>query len=402
MLTFFVISFLTNILGPIIPDIIRDFDLNLGFAGFLPFAFFLSYGVMSIPAGVLVEKYNEKVAMAGAFFISSLGALLFAMHPTFPIAMLSLFIIGLGMAVLQVAINPLLRVSGGEEHFAFNSVLAQLFFGLASFISPLIYSYLVNNLNDVHANYSGIMKFLAVNTPNTMPWVSLYWVFAVTSILMVIVLLLSKFPVVERAEDEKAEGWKTYKKLLKDKQVIIFFGGIFLYVGAEQGVANWMSQFLYTYHNYDPQTEGAQAISLFWGLLTAGSFLGLILLKFIGSRTVLKMFTAATIVALFLALFGSAEISYYAFPAIGFTISVMWSIIISLALNSVKSHHGAFSGILVTGIVGGAIVPLIVGWLSEFLGLRVGMLIIFIALAYIYWIGVWARPLIDNKRVGSN
>ena len=75
------------------------------------------------------------------------GSLAFALTPRFGVALASLFLIGIGMAMLQVAINPLLRVAGGEEHFAFNSVMAQLVFGLASFLSPRIYSYLVRELS---------------------------------------------------------------------------------------------------------------------------------------------------------------------------------------------------------------------------------------------------------------
>src|SRR5690606_11792730 len=134
---FFVISFLTNILGPLIPDIIKDFEVSLTLAALLPFAFFIAYGVFSIPSGVAVERYGEKKVILCAFLIAFLGALLFTLLPTFPIALLSLFLIGSGMAMLQVAINPLLRTAGGEEHFAFNSVMAQLAFGLASFASPL-------------------------------------------------------------------------------------------------------------------------------------------------------------------------------------------------------------------------------------------------------------------------
>src|SRR5690606_40483863 len=86
---FFVISFLTNILGPIIPDIIESFDLSIGLAGFLPFSFFVAYGVMSIPSGILVEKYKEKPVMVAAFFMAFSGALLFALVPSFPIALRS-------------------------------------------------------------------------------------------------------------------------------------------------------------------------------------------------------------------------------------------------------------------------------------------------------------------------
>src|SRR5438270_10340815 len=146
MLTFFVISFLTNVIGPLIPDIIKGFHLSLTLVALLPFAFFIAYGVMSIPSGMLIEKYKEKKVMIAAFVVAFFGSLLLALMPGYLTAVLSLFLIGSGMAMLQVVINPLLRTSGGEEHYAFNSVLAQLIFGLASFLSPLVYSYLVLNL----------------------------------------------------------------------------------------------------------------------------------------------------------------------------------------------------------------------------------------------------------------
>ena len=152
MLTFFVISFLTNILGPLVPDIIKGFKLNLTLVAVLPFAFFIAYGFVSIPAGILLEKYNEKKIMTAAFIVSFVGAFMLALFPNYLTAVISLFLIGCGMAMLQVVINPLLRVSGGEEHYAFNSVLAQLIFGLASFISPLVYSYLVVDLKAPSGN----------------------------------------------------------------------------------------------------------------------------------------------------------------------------------------------------------------------------------------------------------
>src|SRR6201987_1114999 len=145
-LTFFVMSLLTNILGPIVPDIISSFRVSLAAAAFLPFSFFIAYGVMSIPAGFLVERFGEKPVMIAAFLAGTAGSLSFAFHPSYQVAGVSLFVMGSGMATLQTAINPLLRVSGGEENFAFNSAFAQLIFGMASFLSPQVYSYLVENL----------------------------------------------------------------------------------------------------------------------------------------------------------------------------------------------------------------------------------------------------------------
>ena len=239
LVIFFVISFLTNILGPIIPDLVDSFQLSIGLAGFLPFAFFVAYGV-SIPAGILVETYREKTILIGAFLLAFLGSLLFALVPQFSVALGSLFAIGVGMAVLQVAINPLLRVAGGEEHFAFNSVMAQLFSGAASFLSPLLYSYFVQT---IHKGGDGSfwIQWLDKLVPTGVEWVSLYWVFALTTLLMIGVVALVRFPKVELKADEKVEVGGTLTALLRNRTVLLYFAGIFAYVGTEQGISNWIS-----------------------------------------------------------------------------------------------------------------------------------------------------------------
>ncbi|MGZ5425079.1 MAG: MFS transporter, partial [Candidatus Aminicenantales bacterium] len=127
--------------------------------------------------------------------------------------------------------------------------------------------------------------------------------------------------------------------------------------------------------------------------------LGLVLLKFLDSRKVLLGFTAAALVFLTLALFGPGPLALVMFPLMGFAASVMWPVIFSLALNSVESHHGSFSGILCTGIIGGAIMPLIIGRLGDVLGLRQGMFVLYLTLGYILSIGLWARPLITNETI---
>jgi fucose permease len=398
-LIFFVVSFLTNILGPLVPDIITSFSLSLTLAGFLPFSFFVAYGVMSIPAGVLLERFGQKPILIAAFVLAFAGSFLFGSVPTFTVALMSLFMIGIGMTMTQVAINPLLRVAGGEEHFAFYSVMGQLVFGSASFLSPLVYSHLVTGLQDGAVPARGVLGLLAGLVPPALPWVSLYWVFTVVTLAMILVLAFVRLPKVELREEERAGAASSYLVLLKNRYVWLFFFGIFAYVGTEQGVANWVSRFLETYHGLDPQVEGARAVSYFWGLLTAGCLLGLVLLKLFDARRVLVGFTAAAMASLAAALLGPTSVAFIAFMLVGFFLSVMWSVVFSLALNSVSEHHGSFSGILCTGIVGGAVVPALVGWLGDQLGLRIGMMVIFVPLAYILSIGFWARPLIDNATV---
>ena len=396
-LIFSVISFLTNILGPLVPDIINSFSLSIGLAGFLPFSFFVAYGVMSIPAGVLIEKYSEKVVILLGFSLAFVAALIFAIIPTFTVALLSLFSIGIGMAMLQVVINPLLRQAGGDQHFAFNSVMANFFFGAASFLSPLLYSALVNNIHTDSANL-WMSIFNRLVSPE-LKWISLYWVFAVTCLLMILLILFVKFPKVELKADEKMETGSVLKDLLRNKIVILYFIGIFAYVGTEQGIANWTSKFLQLYHGIDPTTQGAEVISYFWGLITIGCFLGLFLLKIFDSRSILIVFASGALLVLMLALFGSARVALWAFPITGFFLSIMWSVVFSLGMNSLPSHHGTFSGILCTGIVGGAVVPLIIGGIAEIVGLRYAMLTIVITLGYILSVGFWARPLVNNSTI---
>jgi fucose permease len=251
-----------------------------------------------------------------------------------------------------------------------------------------------------HESAGAIVSFLKNVVPENMTWLSMYWLFAVLSALMIVIIFMVKFPKVELAEDETVGAWQVYKELFSNKTVILFFIGIAAYVGTEQGVANAISIFLQRYHGLDPLTVGASTVSNFWLMLTLGCFLGLALLKIIDSRLVLKIFSAGALVSLTAALFGSADTALIAFPLVGFFLSVMWSVIFSLALNSLANHHGSFAGILCTGIVGGGLASPIIGLLADVSGdLRIGMVVVYITLAYIFAIGFWAKPLVNNKTV---
>jgi len=312
-----------------------------------------------------------------------------------------LFLIGCGMALLQVILYPLLRVAGGEEHFAFNSVFAQLVFGAASFLSPFVYSYLVTHLSDASLSKGAVISLIAVVTPASMPWVSIYWIFTLVSLLMLTTIIFSRIPKVIRKEDEVVGAWETHVDLFKQKTVILFFFGIFSYVGTEQGIANWISEFLRTYHGLTPEVEGSATVGLFWGMMTIGCVLGMALLRVMDSKIVLRLFTGAALILLAFTLFGSAPVALFGFPALGFCLSVMYAIIFSLALNSVSKFHGSFAGILCTGIAGGAMVSLLIGKLKDLIGLQAGMLILVVPLLYILSISFWAKPLIKNTTVGK-
>ena len=393
----FVISFVTNILGPLMPLIIDGFGINYAMAGFLPFSFFLAYGLVSIPAGAVIEAIGPKKTMLLAFGINLLGAAVFSFFPVYGAALVALFLIGMGMAMLQVIINPLMRTAGGEENFAFFSVMGQLVFGLASFVSPFVFSALMAEI--ARGEVSPVARLVTSLTPEGLNWVAFYWLFA--AIFVVVILLISRMniPRLSVADDELSSPVAVYLKLLKQPQVILFFLGIAAYVGTEQCLANWMSEFLSVYHGVAPEVEGARSVGLFWGLMSLGCVLGLGLLKILDSKIVLRVFTLLATATLMAAVFGNRETALLAFPLTGFFISVMFSVIFSLALNSSPDHHGAYSGILCSGIFGGALLPLIAGVAGDAFGLKTAMVLLLIPLGFIFSISYWARPLIANETV---
>lgn len=143
------------------------------------------------------------------------------------------------------------------------------------------------------------------------------------------------------------------KICLRKKIVILYLIGIFAYVGTEQGVSYWISKFLYTYYNYNPIAVGASIAGWFWGMISIGCLIGLGLIKLFDSRRILVGAVIAAGIFLAEALFGPGNIALYAFPMVGFSLSVMWSIIFSLALNSVEGIMGLLQEFYVQQLLAG-------------------------------------------------
>ena len=388
MVIFFVISFITNIIGPIIPEFIKSFNLNLILASFLPLSFFIAYGLFSIPTGIYLEKVGDKKMIFLAFLLSVSGAVIIVIFQSYLSLIFSFFLIGTGMAILQVVINPLLREAVCPKNFAFFSVIGQLVFGFASFVSPIFYKYLIES--------NELLKYPLLSDS---PWVSIYLLFIFLLLIIAVVIYLVKLPSISIDDSEKFKFGSAFYRFLSDRNSYVFFFGIFCYVGVEQGINNWSSQFLYQYHGQDPNQVGVEVISGFWGNLTLGTLVSLILIKILDGKILLKFYALSSSVLILIALFGNLEYSILSFKLMGFSLSGIWALVISLGLNSVKKNHGTFTGILLTGIVGGAIFPFLIALISQISELRYGMILIFFGLLYISYIGFYSKPIDKNNLI---
>ena len=405
MLVFVVVSFVTNLMDPMGTDLQASFHLNEAQLGYLSFAMFIAYAVMSLPAGLLVERFSAKAVLIAAFLLAILGALAIAAHPTFATVLPAFFFMGVGFAMLQVVTIPLLRVAAGGEHMAFLGNMSQLIFALGSAVSPYAYVYLVNGLKSPAASRNIFFSTLSQIAPPGLLWVSLYWVITVILLVTVLTIAIMRWPRLELTEDEKIGSASVVLGLLKRKTVWLYLIGVICYVGTEQGVATKIKGFLVNCHQVDPDLADKVAVSGFWGAMAIGCAVGLGLLKLLDSRTVLWVFSAGGVLTLLVALFTpSATVALFALPMLGFWCSVGCPIVFALALNSVERHHGTLTGLLCTGIVGGGFLPPIIGHIADSfgpLGLRYGLLAILVTWGYLFSMGLWARPLVNNVTIGS-
>jgi len=154
---------------------------------------------------------------------------------------------------------------------------------------------------------------------------------------------------------------------------------------------------LYQYHSLDPAVVGVEVISAFWGNLTIGTVINLFLIKLFDEKKLLNFYAISSSIIILLALHSYSEVSVISFKILGFSISGIWSLMISLGLNSVSKNHSIFTGILLTGIVGGALFPFIIAGVGQLFNLKVGMHIILLGFIYLSYVGFNARPLIKNK-----
>ena len=147
---------------------------------------------------------------------------------------------------------------------------------------------------------------------------------------------------VELKEDEKAGTVQNYKELLKQNKLYSISWGLSLMWEPSKDWRIGWSLFLNMYHGVSPEGAGATTVAWFWGLMSIGCLLGLVIVKLIDSKLMLRIFSMIAILNLSIALFGPTQVAIIAFACCGFSISIMFSVIFALALNSVDKHHGAF------------------------------------------------------------
>lgn len=371
---FFMLGFITCLNDILIPHLKAIFNLNYTQAMLVQFCFFTAYAVMSIPMSKLVEKMGYKAGIIGGFLIAALGCILFypaAASASYPIFLGALFILASGIVLLQVAGNPYVTLLAPKGKESVMLTLIQAFNSLATTVAPPIGAALIF----VDATASQAERISSVQMP--------YLGLAGFMILLSVLIGLIKLPDARQIAAEQTESSHDGKSSVwQYKHMVLGTIGIFCYVGAEVAIGSLMVNALEHTAGLS-HDKAAGYLSVYWGGAMVGRFIGAGLMNKIAPNKYLAFNASMAVGLLLLAIAaGGGAVTQWALLLIGFFNSIMFPTIFSLGTKGLGKFTGAASGIISTAIVGGALVPVLQGFVIDHVGLMISYVIP--AVCYVY------------------
>ena len=375
---FFMLGFITCLNDILIPHLKAIFNLNYTQAMLVQFCFFTAYAVMSIPMSKLVEKMGYKAGIIGGFLIAALGCILFypaAASASYPIFLGALFILASGIVLLQVAGNPYVTLLAPKGKESVMLTLIQAFNSLATTIAPPIGAALIF----VDATASQAERISSVQMP--------YLGLAGFMILLSVLIGLIKLPDARQIAAEQTESSHDGKtSVWQYKHMVLGTIGIFCYVGAEVAIGSLMVNALEHTAGLS-HDKAAGYLSIYWGGAMVGRFIGAGLMNKIAPNKYLAFNASMAVGLLMLAIAaGGGAVTQWSLLLIGFFNSIMFPTIFSLGTKGLGKFTGAASGIISTAIVGGALVPVLQGFVIDHVGLMISYVIPAVCYVYIVFL----------------
>jgi len=383
---FFMWAFLTAMNDILIPFVKELFDFGYTEAALVQFCFFGAFFIMAMPAAKLLEKVGFKNGIVIGLFIMGLGAFLF--YPAsevvyYPLFLGALFVLATGVTILQVAANPYVAVLGPAKTAASRLNLAQGFNSVAKIIAPIFGSALI---------LKGISDMPQAQQAESVqiPYIGL----GIALCLLGVVFSFLKLPEMKDLAESEVDQTSSTGSIFQQRHLVLGAVAIFMYVGAEVSVASFLVSFL-----GEPQIAGlipeqaGRYLSFYWGGLMVGRFIGAGVLQKIASNMLLAWMSIFAIVLLLVGIFTQGWLAAWALIAVGLCCSIMWSNIFTLAIHGLGGLTSKGSGLLVTAIVGGAVLPLIQGVFADNIGLQASYFVPIIAILYILFYAMYGyRP----------
>ncbi len=362
----YIVMGFVDIVGVSTGYIKKDFELADKVAQLIPSMALVWFFFLSVPTGLLLEKYGKRTVLNFGMLVTGLGMLIPFLHYSFPVMLVAFIFLGIGNTIVQVSANPLLHDVVPTEKYTSYMSLAQFIKAICSLLGPII------------------ATFMAVKAGN---WKLVYLVYAASSFLAIIWLYLTN---IREAEMERSPAsFKSCFSLLGNKYMLLMVIGIFMLVGVEVGMNSNIANFLQARHGISLE-NASLGISIFFTAVMIGRFLGAILLQWISSR---KFFVYTTILGIFgiLALIISRDlmVARICIFIIGLGTANLFPIIFATAIEKMPNRINEISGLMIMAIAGGAFLPPVMGLVSTLYGVLSSFFVLLIAMLYILVISVY-------------
>jgi MFS transporter, FHS family, L-fucose permease len=393
---FFMWGFISVINNTLLPHLRSVFDLNYTQTTLIESIWFIAYGVAAMPSAFLIERVGYKKAIILGLAIMAIGAagmVPAARLPSFGITLVSLFVIASGIALLQVAANPYVAVIGPAETSESRLTLVQAFNSAGTFFAPYFGGYLILSRTTSGTNLQGATLTLEQRLADAQATELPYIVVAV--VLVGIAVLIARSSLPELGQDTRRANAEERKhlSLWNHRNLVFGFPAIFIYVLAEIGVANLFINFVSqpSIGNMS-QAAAANYLILLWAGMMVGRFGGSYLLGRFPAGKVLACFAIFAMVAMVGAATLNGRVAMWALILVGLGHSIMFPAIFALGIKGLGPLTEEGSGLLVTAIVGGALV-VVQGWLADRYGLQHSFWLTVACEVYILWYALWgSRP----------
>ena len=363
MFAFFTMGFV-DMVGTATNYVKADFALSDTMANFLPSMVFLWFFFLSVPTGLLMNKIGKRKTVLLSLVVTALALVLPLCAYSYPMLLVSFCLLGIGNTLMQVSLNPLITCIVTGEKLASTLTFGQFIKAIASFIAPIIASW------------------ASVKFGN---WLLLYPIFLAFAVIATVYLGLTK--IEEEIPKDKSSGFIQCLKLLGDSSVLLLFLGIVAHVGIDVGV-NTCAPKIIMERLALPLEKAGIATSIYFLFRTLGCFSG----SFILAKFPLKKFFAVSVACMVLSMIGlflchTLAGLYVAIALVGFGNSNIFSMVFSKALLYLPEKNNEMSGLMIMGLIGGTIFPLLMGVLSDAMGTQVGsVIVISVGVAYLVYL----------------
>lgn len=380
---YLMMGFITCLNDTLVPFFKNGFDLTYAQSSLVQFYFFITYGIMSIPAGRLVGKIGYKKGIVVGFAIASLGAFLF--YPAsflhqYSLFLMALFVLAIGIVLLQVAANPYITALGSPKTASSRLSLIQGMGSIGTTIAPIFGAYFILDSLNTRQDSSAALVF---------PYMGI----AITLVLIALIVSKLNLPTIKNSSDA---GMNHVTKLLSNRNLSLGIVAIFCYVGAEVAIGTFLTNYIGDVLSI-PESSANIFVSIYWGSMLIGRLIGAFLLKFLKPSKVLMVSALFAFGFIGISIFSEGVLSAYSMVAVGFFNSIVFAIIFSLAVRGLGPQTTKASGYLSSAIVGGAVISYLQGVMIDNFNWSIAFMLPMACYAFIAFYGYFQHRALQKK-----